>query len=98
MTAMPVCILAGGLGTRMGVLVRDAPKPLIEVARDPFLSHQRLLAANGTHDIVLCVGYLAELVERRVGGERFGLRIAPSHDEPPLNGTLGAILCARGAA
>ena len=54
------------------------------MARDPFLSHQlRLLAANGTHDIVPCVGYLAELVERRVGGERFGLRVAYSHDGPP---------------
>jgi molybdopterin-guanine dinucleotide biosynthesis protein A len=31
MTAMPVCILAGGLGTRMGVLVRDAPKPLMSI-------------------------------------------------------------------
>lgn len=98
MTAVPtVCILAGGFGTRLGVLVRDAPKPLIEVAGDPFRSYElRLLAADGAHEIVLCVGcYLAELIERRAGTERFGPRILYSQDEPALNGTLGTILRAR---
>jgi NDP-sugar pyrophosphorylase family protein len=93
---VPVCILAGGLGTRLGERVRDTPKPLIEVAGEPFLYHQlRLLAAHGAREIVLCVGYLGELIERRVGSERFGLRIAYSFDGPGLDGTLGAILRAR---
>ena len=92
----PVCILAGGLGTRLGELVRGTPKPLIEVAGEPFLYHQlRLLADHGGREIVLCVGYLGELIERRVGAERFGLRIAYSYDGPGLDGTLGAILRAR---
>jgi NDP-sugar pyrophosphorylase family protein len=95
-TLVPVCILAGGLGTRLGERVRDTPKPLIEVAGEPFLYHQlRLLAAHGAGEIVLCVGYLGELIERRVGSERFGLRIAYSFDGPGLDGTLGAILRAR---
>jgi NDP-sugar pyrophosphorylase family protein len=93
----PVCILAGGLGTRLGERVQRVPKPLIEVAGEPFLFHQlRLLAAHGAREIVLCVGYLGELIERRVGGERFGMRIAYSFDAPGLDGTLGAILRARG--
>lgn len=92
----PVCILAGGLGTRLGERVRDTPKPLIEVAGEPFLYHQlRLLAVHGVSEVVLCVGYLGELIERRVGAERFGLRIAYSYDAPELDGTLGAILRAR---
>ncbi len=92
----PVCILAGGLGTRLGGRVRDTPKPLLEVAGEPFLHHQlRLLAAHGAREVVLCVGYLGELIERRVGAERFGLRLAYSYDAPGLDGTLGAIRRAR---
>lgn len=87
-----VCILAGGLGTRLGGLVSDTPKPLLEVAGRPFLWHQlRLLAARGASHVVLCVGYLGERIEASVGAERYGLTIAYSHDGPGLDGTLGAI-------
>lgn len=93
----PVCILAGGLGTRLGERVRDTPKPLLEVAGEPFLLHQlRLLAAHGAREIVLCVGYLGERIEQTIGAERFGLRIAYSFDGPQPAGTLGAIRRARG--
>lgn len=92
----PICILAGGLGTRLGERVRDTPKPLLEVAGEPFLMHQlRLLASYGASEIVLCVGYLGDLVEQRIGTERFGLRITYSFDTPGLDGTLGAIIRAR---
>ena len=88
----PVCLLAGGLGSRLGSRVRDTPKPLLEVAGEPFLFHQlRLLAAYGVARVVLCVGYLGELIERRVGPERFGIEVAYSYDSPGLDGTLGAI-------
>lgn len=70
---------------------------MIEVAGEPFLYHQlRLLAAHGAGEIVLCVGYLGELISERVGSERFGLKIAYSCDGPLLDGTLGAIRRARG--
>jgi NDP-sugar pyrophosphorylase family protein len=57
--ALPtVCILAGGLGTRLGPLGRDTPKALIEVAGEPFVHHQlRLLAAHGAREVVICVGH-----------------------------------------
>src|ERR1700691_298372 len=96
--AMPrVCILAGGLGTRLGERVRDLPKPLIEVAGEPFLLHQlRLLAAHGVREVVICVGYRGETITERIGARRFGMDIAYSHDAPGLSGTLGAIRRARG--
>jgi NDP-sugar pyrophosphorylase family protein len=88
----PVCILAGGLGTRLGERVRDTPKPLLEVAGEPFLVHQlRLLAGHGVREVVLCVGYRGEQIESGIGGKRFGISIRYSFDTPELDGTLGAI-------
>jgi N-acetyl-alpha-D-muramate 1-phosphate uridylyltransferase len=91
-TPEPVCILAGGRGTRLGARSREVPKPLLEVAGEPFLLHQlRLLAEHQVREVVICVGYLGEMIESRIGTERFGMRIAYSHDSPGLDGTLGAI-------
>ena len=93
MSRLPtICILAGGRGTRLGERVADTPKPLLEVAGEPFLLHQlRLLAANGAADVVICVGYLGEQIEERIGHEQLGIRIEYSYDAPGLDGTLGAI-------
>ncbi|HTZ62856.1 MAG TPA: NTP transferase domain-containing protein [Solirubrobacteraceae bacterium] len=88
----PVCILAGGLGSRLGARVRDTPKPLLEVAGEPFLVHQlRLLARHGAGEAVLCVGYLGERIERCIGPQRFGIGLRYSYDAPGLDGTLGAV-------
>src|SRR6204780_3952071 len=88
----PVCILAGGLGTRLGARVRDTPKPLLEVAGEPFLIHQlRLLACSRARRVVLCVGSRGEQIEAGIGRERFGIEIAYSYDGPSLGGGQGAI-------
>ena len=88
----PICLLAGGLGTRLGETVRDTPKPLLDIAGEPFLIHQlRLLARNGATRVVLCVGYLGELIEQRIGPSQFGIEIAYSYDGASPIGTLGAV-------
>lgn len=88
----PVCVLAGGIGSRLGSHVANTPKPLLEVAGEPFLMHQlRLLADSGAREVVMCVGHLGEMIERRIGPERFGIRVRYSYDGPGLDGTLGAI-------
>jgi N-acetyl-alpha-D-muramate 1-phosphate uridylyltransferase len=88
----PICLLAGGLGTRLGETVRDTPKPLLKVAGEPFLIHQlRLLAGHGAARVVLCVGYLGELIEQRIGPSQFGIDISYSYDGPSPIGTLGAV-------
>jgi NDP-sugar pyrophosphorylase family protein len=92
----PVCILAGGLGTRLGERARRIPKPLIDVAGEPFLMHQlRLLAEDGVSEVVLCVGHRGELIKSCIGSERFGIRVRYSFDAPGLDGTLGAVRRAR---
>ena len=88
----PICLLAGGLGTRLGETVRDTPKPLLTVAGEPFLIQQlRLLASHGAARVVLCVGYLGELIEQRIGTSQFGIDITYSYDGPRPIGTLGAV-------
>ena len=87
-----ICILAGGLGQRLGERTTDIPKPLLDVAGEPFLFHQlRLLREHGAERVVLCVGYLGEMIEERVGRARYGITIDYSYDFPQLDGTLGAI-------
>ena len=89
----PVCILAGGLGTRLGERVRDTPKPLLPVAGRPFVFHQlELLRRHGARRIVLCVGYLGEEIERVVGdGSELDLEVLYAYDPPDLAGTAGAV-------
>ncbi|MCW2993268.1 MAG: nucleotidyl transferase [Conexibacter sp.] len=95
MSLAPVCILAGGLGTRLGATVADTPKPLLPVAGEPFLLHQlRLLARAGATRAVLCVGYLGERIEAALGAERLGIALSYAYDPPTLAGTAGAIRAA----
>src|SRR3954465_1890294 len=92
--ALPtVCILAGGRGGRLGAHVAAAPKPLVEVAGEPFLFHQlRLLKRHGAERAVLCVGYLGEkIVEAIGGGSRLGLGVGSSAAGGALIGTAGAV-------
>ena len=56
-STLPVALLAGGLATRLRPITEKVPKLLIEVAGEPFFSHQiRLLKKAGLTKIVLCVG------------------------------------------
>jgi NDP-sugar pyrophosphorylase family protein len=52
----------------------------------------RLLRSEGFRKIVLCVGYLGDLIEATIGdGKRLGLQIEYSFDGPTLLGTGGAL-------
>jgi MurNAc alpha-1-phosphate uridylyltransferase len=54
MTPEAVMIFAAGLGTRMGALTRDRPKPLIEVAGRPLIDHAlALVRAAGVPRVVV---------------------------------------------
>ena len=90
---LPVAILAGGLATRLRPATEKIPKSLLEVNGEPFIAHQlRLLKANGAAQVVLCVGFLGEMVREVVkDGRAFGLHVQYSFDGPALLGTAGAL-------
>jgi NDP-sugar pyrophosphorylase family protein len=90
---LPVAILAGGLGTRLGPLAAARPKALVEIAGKPFVAHQlSLLRRSGVERVVMCVGHLGEQICATVGdGSAFGLVVEYSFDGPSLVGTGGAL-------
>lgn len=93
MHSLPVAILSGGLATRLRPLTETIPKSLVEVRGEPFAAHQlRLLQQAGVSKVVMCVGYLGEMVREFTGdGSRFGMDIQYSFDGPSLRGTAGAL-------
>lgn len=90
-------ILAGGQATRMRPYTDDRPKAMVEVAGAPILEHQlRWLERNGIREVVLSVGYRAEVVEGHLGdGSRFGVDITYAVEDQPL-GRGGALKFAAG--
>jgi NDP-sugar pyrophosphorylase family protein len=89
----PVAILAGGMATRLRPITEKIPKALVTVAGEPFLAHQlRLLRGAGLRHVVVCAGYLGEMIEAEFGdGARFEMQIEYSFDGPQLLGTGGAL-------
>lgn len=90
---LPCAILCGGLATRLRPITAKIPKSLISINGEPFIAHQlRLLHAKGLTRVVLCVGYLGEMIQEFAGdGKRFGVNVSYSFDGTSLLGTAGAI-------
>lgn len=93
---IPVAILCGGLGTRLGELTRDVPKPMITIGGRPYL--ERVVTSfseRGLREFVLLTGYKSEVIEQYFGdGSSLGVSIQYSREREPL-GTGGALREAR---
>jgi NDP-sugar pyrophosphorylase family protein len=94
MNKMPseALILAGGLGTRLRGIVKDSPKPMAEIAGRPFLEWLIIqVRSQNVRKVILCVGYLGEVVQRHFGdGRQWGVSIDYSIENSPL-GTGGGL-------
>jgi len=90
---MQAVILAGGRGTRLLPITRTIPKAMIPVCGRPFLEYQlALLKHHGVTDIILCTGYLGEMLESHFGdGSRLGVSIRYGRESHQLLGTAGAL-------
>jgi mannose-1-phosphate guanylyltransferase/phosphomannomutase len=84
-------VLSAGYGTRLGELVHERPKPMLDVEGVPVLEYiLRQLAKHGFTEILINLHFLPEII---VGyfrdGARLGVKLTYSY-EPVLLGTLGA--------
>jgi len=60
---MPVVILCGGKGTRLGAMTETIPKPMVEIGGRPILWHIMKHYAHYGHDeFILALGYKGEQI------------------------------------
>lgn len=89
---MKAVILAGGKGSRLEPYTTILPKPLMPLGDVPILDIIiRQLKFHGFAEIIMAVGYLAELLMSYFGdGGRYDLKISYAKEETPL-GTAGPL-------
>lgn len=87
---MKVVVLAGGRGSRLGLV--DRPKPMVDVAGEPLLSRTvRMCRDVGLTDFVFLNGHLAHVIEDHFNdGRDWQVSITHVREPSPL-GTAGAI-------
>lgn len=89
---MQAVLLAGGLGTRLRLVVSDRPKPMALIGDRPFLEYVVLeLKKHGITKIIFAVGYKGSMVEAYFkDGRDLGITVSYAYEDTPL-GTAGAI-------
>lgn len=85
-------VMAGGLGSRLRPVTETCPKPLVEVAGTPILTHSlRRLIAQGVEEFTLCINYLGDMIIDHYGdGSDLGVSIRYVREEKRM-GTGGAL-------
>ena len=94
-------LLAAGRGKRLGDLTAKTPKPLLDIAGAPLISHiVDALVGAGLTNFIVVTGYLSEQIEgwaKIYERENPGIGVA-TVSQRELNGTGGAMLTARNAS
>ena len=85
-------ILVGGRGTRLGNLVAEIPKPMLNIAGYPFLDYLLTFLSLGEFEnIYLLAGYKSDLVFKRYNKKIIGNSVISVIKEDEELGTGGAI-------
>lgn len=91
---MQAVILAAGLGTRMGELTKNTPKPLLKIQDLTLLEHNLKALPEEIDEVVLVVGYLADQIKHVIGKEFLDRKVIyVSQNE--LKGTAHALYQAK---
>jgi len=87
-----IILMAGGLGTRLGPLTKECPKPLLKVGNKVVLETIiENCRAHGFHKFAISVNYKAEMIRNHCGdGSQWGVEINYIHEKKRL-GTAGAL-------
>lgn len=88
---MQAVILAAGRGTRMGELTESRPKPMLEVAGKTLLEHKFDILPKDVTEIIIVVGYLANVITRKYGDAYNGVRLFYVTQENIVGGTADAL-------
>ena len=87
-----VVIMAGGLGSRMGSLTKDTPKPMLHVGGKPLLENiMNSFLSCGFNNFIMCVNYKSEIIENYFkDGSKWGVNISYVKEDKRM-GTAGAL-------
>jgi len=90
---MHAMILAAGRGERLRPLTDHLPKPLVDVGGRPLIEHHLgRLAAAGFSNVVINHSHLGSMLQEKVGGgDRWGINIHWSEEQPQALETGGGI-------
>lgn len=62
---MKAFILAGGLGTRLGEITENVPKPMVMIDENPIIWHvMRILQSGSVNEIDCLLGYKGDVIRR----------------------------------
>lgn len=89
---VPVVIMAGGLGSRLGEITKDCPKPMLEINSKPILEHilENFLKVS-FKQFYFAVNYKAHVIKDYfLNGEKFDCHIEYLHEDKRL-GTAGPL-------
>lgn len=78
-----VVLMAGGLGTRLGSMTENCPKPMLKIGGKPILETIiSRFAEQGFYKIYISVNYLADQIKEHFGdGSQFGIEEFIAHSE-----------------
>lgn len=77
-------ILAAGWGTRMRPLTHTRPKPALRVIGKTLIEHNLDQLKGLVEEVVLVVGYKAEIVKEEIGNQYEGIKITYAEQEEPV--------------
>jgi glucose-1-phosphate cytidylyltransferase len=64
-SAIPVVILCGGMGSRLGEQTRSIPKPMLTIGGRPILWHlMSYYRSYGFRKFILCLGYKGDVIKQ----------------------------------